>query len=257
MLVCMPTSELERKETFDGDQPKSTRFPGRPLGSRRSTTLDAAGARRRGRRRRPRSGLARRPRFAWLRLTSPTISAGRRIHRCPLPRGGGGPSAAEMVGRGEIDIHASFAGTVVYQLDKGLPLTALAGVNVGCYELFATSPRDDPRPKGRRVGSRPWLKRAPLPVDHRAARRARSQVGHRVGYDAQRHAMELFAEGKTDAFLAFPPEPQELRARNFGRIILAPLPTGRGRSTSAAPSSPTGRGFVSTQSPPSARSGPC
>ena len=27
--------------------------------------------------------------------------------------------------------------------------------------------------------------------------------------------MELYAEGKTDAFLAFPPEPQELRARGI------------------------------------------
>ncbi len=32
--------------------------------------------------------------------------------------------------------------------------------------------------------------------------------------------MELFAEGKVDAFLGFPPEPQELRARKVGRVIL-------------------------------------
>jgi NitT/TauT family transport system substrate-binding protein len=32
--------------------------------------------------------------------------------------------------------------------------------------------------------------------------------------------MELFAEGKVDAFLGFPPEPQELRARQIGRVIL-------------------------------------
>ena len=47
--------------------------------------------------------------------------------------------------------------------------------------------------------------------------------------------MELFAEGKTDAFLGFPPEPQELRARKIGRVILNTRhATGRGRSTSAA-----------------------
>ncbi len=34
------------------------------------------------------------------------------------------------------------------------------------------------------------------------------------------NAMELFADGKTDAFLGFPPEPQELRARQVGRVIL-------------------------------------
>jgi NitT/TauT family transport system substrate-binding protein len=32
--------------------------------------------------------------------------------------------------------------------------------------------------------------------------------------------MELFVEGKVDAFLGFPPEPQELRERKIGRVIL-------------------------------------
>jgi NitT/TauT family transport system substrate-binding protein len=32
--------------------------------------------------------------------------------------------------------------------------------------------------------------------------------------------IELFAEGKIDAFLGFPPEPQELRARKIGRVIV-------------------------------------
>jgi NitT/TauT family transport system substrate-binding protein len=32
--------------------------------------------------------------------------------------------------------------------------------------------------------------------------------------------MELFAEGKIDAFLGLPPEPQELRARDIGRVIV-------------------------------------
>jgi NitT/TauT family transport system substrate-binding protein len=32
--------------------------------------------------------------------------------------------------------------------------------------------------------------------------------------------MELFAAGQTDAFLGFPPEPQELRARDIGRVLL-------------------------------------
>jgi NitT/TauT family transport system substrate-binding protein len=31
---------------------------------------------------------------------------------------------------------------------------------------------------------------------------------------------ELFAEGKIDAFLGFPPEPQELRARNIGHVLV-------------------------------------
>ncbi len=33
-------------------------------------------------------------------------------------------------------------------------------------------------------------------------------------------ARDLFAQGKTDAFLGFPPDPQYLRARNIGRVIV-------------------------------------
>jgi NitT/TauT family transport system substrate-binding protein len=32
--------------------------------------------------------------------------------------------------------------------------------------------------------------------------------------------MELFADGKIDAFLGFPPEPQQLRARKVGRVVV-------------------------------------
>jgi len=32
--------------------------------------------------------------------------------------------------------------------------------------------------------------------------------------------LELFADGKIDALLGLPPEPQELRARNIGRVIV-------------------------------------
>ena len=32
--------------------------------------------------------------------------------------------------------------------------------------------------------------------------------------------MGLFAQGKIDAFLGFPPEPQELRARNIGHVLV-------------------------------------
>ena len=33
-------------------------------------------------------------------------------------------------------------------------------------------------------------------------------------------AMRLLAEGKIDAYLAFPPEPQELRARKIGHVVV-------------------------------------
>jgi len=41
-----------------------------------------------------------------------------------------------------------------------------------------------------------------------------------TGADAQVRPLDLFAKGKIDAFLGFPPEPQELRARGLGHVIL-------------------------------------
>ena len=35
-----------------------------------------------------------------------------------------------------------------------------------------------------------------------------------------RRNMRLFIDGKSDAFLGFPPQPQELRAKKIGRVIL-------------------------------------
>ena len=38
--------------------------------------------------------------------------------------------------------------------------------------------------------------------------------------DPQLKPIELFADGKIDAFLGFPPEPQELRARKIGHVLV-------------------------------------
>jgi NitT/TauT family transport system substrate-binding protein len=135
----------------------------------------------------------------------------------------GGFSFPQGVARGEIDFAASFAGTVVYHLDKGLPLTALAGIHVGCYELFAYEPiRTIGDLKGRRVGIQTFSSSAHLYL---------SIMARWVGLNPQSdivwvttpdgNALELFANGKTDAFLAFPPEPQELRERRIGQVILS------------------------------------
>ena len=60
---------------------------------------------------------------------------------------------AQMAGRGEIDFGISFAASVVYHLDAGVPVTALAGVHSGCYELFAHEPIQTVSDlKGKRVG---------------------------------------------------------------------------------------------------------
>lgn len=134
----------------------------------------------------------------------------------------GGLSTPEMITRGETDFGTSFGGTIVYHLDAGLPITAVGGLHPGCYELFAHEPvRTVSDLKGRRVGIKTLASSAHLYL---------SIIAKHIGLDPKEdiewvvppdgNAMELFAEGKTDAFLGFPPEPQELRARRIGRVIL-------------------------------------
>jgi NitT/TauT family transport system substrate-binding protein len=134
----------------------------------------------------------------------------------------GGYNVAEMVARGEIDVGTSFAGTVVYHLDSGWPITAIGGMHVGCYELFAREPiRNVSDLKGRRVGIQTLASSAHLYLTIMATH---------IGLDAQADiewvtseggsALEGFVGGETDVFLGFPPEPQELRRRGVDRVIL-------------------------------------
>jgi NitT/TauT family transport system substrate-binding protein len=96
----------------------------------------------------------------------------------------------------------------------------LAGVHVGCFELFAGNDvRTIANLKGKTVG----YEVAPAAL----LRLMVAQVGLdpdkdiRWVTDPSVKPLELFAEGKIDAFLGFPPEPQELRARKAGHVILS------------------------------------
>jgi NitT/TauT family transport system substrate-binding protein len=105
-------------------------------------------------------------------------------------------------------------------IDAGAPIAVLAGVHVGCIELFAQEGiRGISDLKGKRVGLQ---EAAPDLLILMAA-----QVGLDPAKDIewvtaapQIKPLDLFADGKIDAFLGFPPEPQELRARHAGHVIV-------------------------------------
>jgi NitT/TauT family transport system substrate-binding protein len=130
--------------------------------------------------------------------------------------------SGDAVVRGEVDFASETAAWVVSYLDAGEPITALAGIHVGCYELFAHEPvRTISDLKGKRVGIRALRSGSHLYLAMMAAH---------VGLDPHKDIawvtrpdgspMELFADGEVDVFLGFPPEPQDLRARKIGRVIL-------------------------------------
>jgi NitT/TauT family transport system substrate-binding protein len=105
------------------------------------------------------------------------------------------------------------------RIDGGEPLIFLAGIHVGCWELFAREGiRSVADLKGKSVGfkfafpSLLYLMAAHVGLD--------PKQDIRWVTDSAQTPMELFIEGKVDGFLAFPPQPQELRARRIGHVIL-------------------------------------
>jgi NitT/TauT family transport system substrate-binding protein len=134
-----------------------------------------------------------------------------------------GVGVGEMLGSGEADLSMEAAPVLILNLDAGHPIVLLAGAHVGCYELFATDRVRTIRDlKGKTVAISQFR-------DDRHAFIA-SMAAH-VGVDPRKdikwvthstaESMKLLAEGKVDAFLAFPPEPQELRAKKIGRVVLS------------------------------------
>ena len=122
--------------------------------------------------------------------------------------------------RRKVDFALDFAVLFAPGIDAGNPVTVLAGVHVGCFELFAGSGvQTIANLKGKTVG----CEIAPSAF----LRLMVAQVGLdpdkdiRWVTDPSVKPLELFVEGKIDAFLGFPPEPQELRARHAGHVIFS------------------------------------
>jgi NitT/TauT family transport system substrate-binding protein len=131
-------------------------------------------------------------------------------------------SVAALV-RGEVDFAPNYASQFIAAIDGGQPVAMLAGVHVGCFELFANEDIRSIRDlKGKKVGMQGVGLQQHVFVAAMAAN---------VGLDPVKDIdwvlsptappMELFAEGKIDAFIGFPPEPQELRARKVrGHVVV-------------------------------------
>jgi NitT/TauT family transport system substrate-binding protein len=120
----------------------------------------------------------------------------------------------------KVDFALGFPVLFAPGIDAGNPVTVLAGIHIGCFELFA----------GNSVQTIAHLKDKTVGCEIAPAALLRLMVAQ-VGLEPDKDIrwvtdpsvkpLELFAEGKIDAFLGFPPEPQELRARKAGHVILS------------------------------------
>ena len=135
-----------------------------------------------------------------------------------------GIEGAQAMARGEVDFSLNFAAPLIIPMDAGAPVTVIAGVHVGCFELFGGDGiRSIVDLKGRSVGVQAL---GTSPHVFLAAMAAHvgldpvKDIRWVVNANPSVKPMDLFAEGKIDAFLGFPPEPQELRARHIGHVIV-------------------------------------
>ena len=123
----------------------------------------------------------------------------------------------------EIDFASFFASSAIIGADGETPFTVLSGLHAGCFELFGNDGAHSIADlKGKRVGV-PALGGSPW---HAFLSVMAAQVGLDPAKDINwvtsqsPKPSELFAEGKIDAFLGFPPEPQNLRARKIGHVVI-------------------------------------
>ena len=116
----------------------------------------------------------------------------------------------------------SFTGPFIIRIDAQDPVVILSGIHTGCFELFG----------GKGVHAIRDLKGKSVAI------LARGGSGHvflaamaaHVGLDPRKdinwvvhpapEAKRLLAEGRVDAYLGFPPDPQELRAKKIGHVVV-------------------------------------
>jgi NitT/TauT family transport system substrate-binding protein len=129
-------------------------------------------------------------------------------------------AVSKLLAAGNVDLGMNFVGPNIIGLEAGDPAIILAGGHVGCFELVGTD----------RVQSIRDLKGKTVAALGNAEHVFLSAMAAHVGLDPRRDItwvthttadpVALLTEGKIDAFMAFPPRTQELRAKQIGHVVV-------------------------------------
>ena len=123
---------------------------------------------------------------------------------------------------GDADISMNFSAAGIMRVDAGDPLVMLGGVHVGCFLLFGNE----------QINTIDDLKGKTIPVPAKGAgpHVFLASMMAWAGLDPNTdinwviqpipESTELFKEGKVDAYLAFPPAAQEMRAKKIGHVVV-------------------------------------
>ena len=127
----------------------------------------------------------------------------------------------EAIAHGALDFSANFAAPLTVAVASGQPITLLAGVHVGCFELFGNdSIRSISDLKGKSVGVPGLGSNQHVFLAAMAAHVGLDPGDIRWVTSRSPKPRELFVAAQIDAFLGFPPEPQELRAQNIRHVVV-------------------------------------
>jgi NitT/TauT family transport system substrate-binding protein len=128
----------------------------------------------------------------------------------------------QALAAGKGDLAQFFSGPTITLIDAGDPLVLLAGVHVGCLELFGTDRVRAIRDlKGKTVsvpdlgGSEHVFLASMLAYVGLDPRKDVTWVLH-----PHADAARLLAEGEVDAVMAIPPESLALRAKQIGHVVV-------------------------------------
>jgi NitT/TauT family transport system substrate-binding protein len=107
-------------------------------------------------------------------------------------------------------------------LEAGDPIVILGGLHIGCFELFGTHEVRTIRDlKGKTVAV-PALDSSRYVFF--ASMVAYVGLAPRTDINFVTHpgpeSIQLLSEGKIDAYLGFPPEPQEMRDKQIGHVVV-------------------------------------
>ena len=129
----------------------------------------------------------------------------------------------DLIADGHADFGMLDVPGLIPMLDTGKRVVVLAGIHAGCWELFANQRVQAIRDlKGKTVAISAMESSEHIYI---------ASILAYVGMNPKKHvnwtvsgsvpdSMRLFVDGKADAFLGFPPQPQELRAKKIGQVIV-------------------------------------
>jgi NitT/TauT family transport system substrate-binding protein len=128
----------------------------------------------------------------------------------------------QAVAAGQVDLALNFIGPLVVSVEDYTSVVILAGVHAGCFELFGSERIRAIRDlKGKTIA---------IPGKGEPQHVFLASMLSYVGIDPRAdiawvthpfaESARLLSEGKIDAYLGIAPEPQELRARKIGRLMV-------------------------------------